>query len=118
MFMISDSNQTAKGICPSPTGEDRWGLMAESGSYIMTNYYVYDFSQSFQPLSFSPIGERLVTFVLSKTSSANHFSPLSFSPVGERLVTPICQRLVDTGYSVLSKTGSRLSFHFANLLSF
>ena len=89
MFMISDSNQTAKGICPSPTGEDRWGLMAESGSYIMTNYYVYDFSQSFQPLSFSPIGERLVTFVLSKTSSANHFSPLSFSPVGERLVTHV-----------------------------
>ena len=73
---------------------------------------------NFSPLSFSPVGERLVTFVLSKTSSANHFSPLSFSPVGERLVTPFCQRLVDTGYSVLSKTGSRLSFHFANLLSF
>ena len=73
---------------------------------------------NFSPLSFSPVGERRVTFVLSKTSSANHFSPLSFSPVGERLVTPICQRLVDTGYSVLSKTGSRLSFHFANLLSF
>ena len=73
---------------------------------------------NFSPLSFSPVGERLVTFVLSKTSSANHFSPLSFSPVGERLVTPFCQRLVDTGYSDLSKTGSRLSFHFANLLSF
>ena len=24
----------AKSICPSPTGEARWGLMSESGSYI------------------------------------------------------------------------------------
>ena len=37
--------------------------------------------------------------------SANHFSPLSFSPVGEMQVTPNCQRLVDTGYSELLKTG-------------
>ena len=26
LFMITDNSQTAKGICPSPTGEDRWGL--------------------------------------------------------------------------------------------
>ena len=30
LFMITDNSQTAKGICPSPTGEDRWGLMAVS----------------------------------------------------------------------------------------
>ena len=62
-------SQTAKGICTSPTGEARWGLMTESGSYIMTNY------------------------------SANHFSPLSFSPVGERLVTPVLSKTGEAGYS-------------------
>ena len=56
-------SQTAKGICTSPTGEARWGLMTENGSYIMTNYSANHFS----PLSFSPVGERLVTLVLSKT---------------------------------------------------
>ena len=41
----------------------------------------------------------------SDNDSTNHFSPLSFSPVGEMKVTPNCHRLVDTGYSELSKTG-------------
>ena len=26
LLMTTDDSQTAKGICPSPTGEDRWGL--------------------------------------------------------------------------------------------
>ena len=64
---------------------------------------------NFSPLSFSPVGERLVTFVLSKTSSANHFSPLSFSPVGERLVTPFCQRLGVACLSIL-----QIYFLFSN----
>ena len=49
---------------------------------------------NFSPLSFSPVGERLVTFVLSKTSSANELQP--------PLVLP---RRGEAGYSVLSKTG-------------
>ena len=53
----------AKSICPSPTGEARWGLKLESGSYI----------------------SRQVTLTMIP---ANHFSPLSFSPVGEMQVTP------------------------------
>ena len=70
----------AKSICPSPTGEARWGLKLESGSYI----------------------SRKITLTMIP---ANHFSPLSFSPEGEMQVTPNCQRLVDTGYSELLKTG-------------
>ena len=31
MCVSTDDNITYKGICPSPTGEDRWGLMAISG---------------------------------------------------------------------------------------
>ena len=53
----------AKSICPSPTGEARWGLKLESGSYI----------------------SRQVTLTMIP---ANHFSPLSFSPVGEMQVSP------------------------------
>ena len=30
LFMTTDDSQTAKSICPSPTGEDRWGLVAGS----------------------------------------------------------------------------------------
>ena len=26
LLMTTDDSQSAKGICPSPTGEDRWGL--------------------------------------------------------------------------------------------
>ena len=29
--MFTDDNQIANGICPSPTGEARWGLMAIGG---------------------------------------------------------------------------------------
>ena len=77
-------------------------------SMISVNHFSPSRSQTHPSL---PQGKEQVTLPMN-------FSPLSFSPVGERLVTPFCQRLVDTGYSVLSKTGSRLSFHFANLLSF
>ena len=42
-----------------------------------------------------------------------NFSPLSFSPEGEMQVTPNCQRLVDTGYSELSKTGGYRLFRIA-----
>ena len=40
-----------------------------------------------------PHGKEQVTLPMN-------FSPLSFSPVGEMLVTPNCQRQVDAGYSV------------------
>ena len=29
--MFTDDNQIANGICPSPTGEARWGLMTIGG---------------------------------------------------------------------------------------
>ena len=44
-----------------------------------------------------PQGKEQVTLPMN-------FSPLSFSPEGEMQVSPNCQRLVDTGYSELSKT--------------
>ena len=45
-----------------------------------------------------PQGKEQVTLPMN-------FSPLSFSPIGEMQVSPNCQRLVDTGYSELLKTG-------------
>ena len=65
--LATDNNQTGNGICPSPTGEVRWGLIAESGSYISWQITLSMISANhFSPLSVSPEGEMLVTLVLSK----------------------------------------------------
>ena len=53
-------------------------------------------------LTFPKGKDKLLCFVkdFSKSIQPMNFSPLSFSPVGEMLVTPNCQRQVDAGYSV------------------
>ena len=52
------------------------GLMAEGGSYISCQITLPMISANhISPLSFSPVGEMLVTLVLSKTSSVNELQP-------------------------------------------
>ena len=55
-YCISSAALLAIAVCPSPTGEVRWGLMTIFG---VTSLII------FSPLSFSPVGEMQVTPLLS-----------------------------------------------------
>ena len=54
-IVFPQQSSTAIAICPSPTGEVRWGLMTIFG---VTSLII------FSPLSFSPVGEMKVTLLL------------------------------------------------------
>ena len=56
LYCFSSSALLAIAVCPSPTGEVRWGLMTIFG---VTSLII------FSPLSFSPVGEMMVTPLLS-----------------------------------------------------
>ena len=56
LYCISSAALLAIAACPSPTGEVRWGLMTIFG---VTSLII------FSPLSFSPVGEMMVTPLLS-----------------------------------------------------
>ena len=55
-YCLSSAALLAIAVCPSPTGEVRWGLMTIVG---VTSLII------FGPLSFSPVGEMQVTPLLS-----------------------------------------------------
>ena len=54
-YCLSSATLLAIAVCPSPTGEVRWGLMTIFG---VTSLII------FSPLSFSPVGEMMVTPLL------------------------------------------------------
>ena len=54
-IVFPQQSSTAIAICPSPTGEVRWGLMTIFGVTPLINI---------SPLSFSPVGEMQVTLLL------------------------------------------------------
>ena len=55
-YCLSSAALLAIAVCPSPTGEVRWGLMTIFGVTPLINI---------SPLSFSPVGEMQVTPLLS-----------------------------------------------------
>ena len=59
------SYQAVKGICPSPTGEVRWGL--EVCALVISWQITQPMNTS--PLSVSPVGEMLVSIVNEKPST-------------------------------------------------
>ena len=55
-IVFPQQSSPAIAVCPSPTGEVRWGLMTIFGVTPLINI---------SPLSFSPVGEMQVTPLLS-----------------------------------------------------
>ena len=78
------NNQIANGICPSPSGEVRWGL---DGSMRSNNNFYIKTKNIDKPKA-----------DYSATESSQSLQPPPILPRRGGTVTLLCHRLVDAGY--------------------